>query len=462
MKKRTVFACVIGSALLVRCFFLIVFWGQAPVIIDEQHYNAISVNLVETGTYAFHPGKPTSIRPPLYPFFLATVYQLTGINSYNAIRIIQIFFTFVTAWILYLLCRRVTGEKETWLSVGIFLFYPSLVIYNFFILSEILFNLFFVASIFFIYLALSENKTWHFLCTGIFIGLASLTRSITYPMMPLLAFYLFFTASGKIVPRLKNITIMLFFFTLVLSPWVVRNYDLYGQFIPVDTMGGLNLYMGNYEYTPMHRPWSAVEVSGEKAWYAGKEAILRSMNEAQKQKWCIRKSVEFIISHPALTVQRSIIKVANFWGIERSIIAGISGQRSDTIEALTPPLIKYPLIASIVVFYASVMLFGVFGLIWKNLKEPDKFNLAITGIILYFTAMHALVFGHSRYHLPLVPLLAIYGVYGVTTIRTYWFNKQRQIINLFGAVVLTFSAIWAYEIFIGSRSQMVKLLVITN
>lgn len=461
MKKRTIFACIVGSALLVRVFFLVVFWEQAPAIIDEQHYNSIGVHLVETGTYA-RAGGPTAIRPPLYPIFLATVYHLTGVNSYNAVRIIQIFFTFITAWILYLLCRRVIGEKETWLAVGFFLFYPSLVIYNFFILSEILFNLFFVASILFIYLALYENKTWHFLCIGIFIGLASLTRSITYPMMPLLAVFLLFTASGKIVSRLKNITIMLFFFALVLSPWVVRNYNLYGQFIPVDTMGGLNLYMGNYEYTPMHRAWSAVEVSGEKAWYAGKEIVLGSMNEAQKQKWCIQKGVEFIISHPVLTVQRSIIKAANFWGIERSIIAGVSGQRSDTIEVLTPPLIKYPLSAGIVVAYASVMLLGVFGLLWKNLQEPDKFNLVITGIILYFTAMHALVFGHSRYHLPLVPLLAIYGVYGVTTIRRHWFDKQRQIINLFGAVALTFSVIWAYEIFIGSSSQMVKLFGITN
>lgn len=458
MKKNTILTCVITTALLVRIFFLVVFWEQAPVIVDEQHYISIGVNLVETGTYAVHPGKPTSIRPPLYPFFLATVYQLTGVNSYNAIRIAQIFFTFVIAGTLYFLGKRLIGEKDATLAVGVFLLYPSLVIYNFLILSEILFTLFFIAAILFIYLALYDNKTWHFLCIGICIGLASLTRSITYPMMPLLAIFLLFTTSGRIVSRLKNIAIMLFFFAVVLSPWVIRNYNLYDQFIPVDTMGGLNLYMGNYAYTPMHRSWSAVEVSGEKAWYTGKEDILGSMNEAQKQKWSIQKGVEFIVNHPVLTVQRSIIKAANFWGIERSIIAGVSGQRSDTIQALTPPLIKYPLSASIIVSYASVMLFGVFGLIWINLKEANNFNVVITGIILYFTAMHALVFGHSRYHLPLVPLLVMYGVYGVSTIRRYWFDKQSQIINLFGSVVLTFLVIWAYEIFIANYHLLLPLL----
>ncbi len=462
MKKNTIFVCVITAALLVRIFFLAVFWEQAPVIVDEQHYNSIGVNLVENGTYARNLGNPTAIRPPLYPFFLATLYQLAGVNCYNGIRIAQIFFTFITAGILYFLSKRIIGEKDTVLAVGVFLLYPSLVIYNFLILSEILFNLFFVASILFIYLVLYENKTYHFLGLGICLGLASLTRSITYPMMPLLAVFLFFASSGNFVSRLKNIAIMVAFFALVLSPWVIRNYDLYGQFIPVDTMGGLNLYMGNYEYTPMHRSWAAVEVSGEQAWYAGKEDILASMNEAQKQKWGIQKGVEFIISHPVLTAQRSIIKAANFWGIERSIIAGVSGQRGDTIEALTPPLIKYPLSASIVVSYATVVLLGVFGLIWKNIKEPDNFNLAITGIILYFTAMHALVFGHSRYHLSLVPLLIIYSVYGLTTIRTHWLHKQSQSINLFGSVVLAFSILWIYEIFFGSRSLLVKLLVFTN
>ena len=37
---------------------------------------------------------------------------------------------------------------------------------------------------------------------------------------------------------------------LVVAPWAVRNTRLHGVFTVVDTMGGLNLLMGNYAHTP--------------------------------------------------------------------------------------------------------------------------------------------------------------------------------------------------------------------
>ena len=37
----------------------------------------------------------------------------------------------------------------------------------------------------------------------------------------------------------------------------------------VDTMGGMNLRMGNYEYTPDDRMWDAVSLQGEKSWVHG-------------------------------------------------------------------------------------------------------------------------------------------------------------------------------------------------
>ena len=43
---------------------------------------------------------------------------------------------------------------------------------------------------------------------------------------------------------------------------------LQGVPVIVDTMGGLNLHMGNYEYTPHDRPWDAVSLSGPLNWAA--------------------------------------------------------------------------------------------------------------------------------------------------------------------------------------------------
>ncbi len=79
-------------------------------------------------------------------------------------------------------------------------------------------------------------------------------------------------------------------------------------------MGGFNLYMGNYEHTPLNRSWAAVELTGNKAWYYGHKQVLSGMNEAQKGKWCKEKAKEFILNHKLLTVKRDLVKAANFWG----------------------------------------------------------------------------------------------------------------------------------------------------
>src|SRR5262245_58525249 len=65
----------------VRLGLWVRFDGQPLNVWDEREYNALAVNLVEHGEYAFEPGKPDSLRPPLYPAVVAVVYRLFGAEN---------------------------------------------------------------------------------------------------------------------------------------------------------------------------------------------------------------------------------------------------------------------------------------------------------------------------------------------------------------------------------------------
>jgi len=52
--------------------------------------------------------------------------------------------------------------------------------------------------------------------------------------------------------------------------------------------GGLNMYLGNYEHTPLNRAWAAIDLTGDKTWFYGHEKELAGMNEAQKQEWAMK------------------------------------------------------------------------------------------------------------------------------------------------------------------------------
>src|SRR5262245_26684557 len=61
-------------------------FANEPIHIwDEKDYNPLAINLVEHGEFAFTPGTPTSLRPPLYPALVAGVYRLFGLENFAAV-----------------------------------------------------------------------------------------------------------------------------------------------------------------------------------------------------------------------------------------------------------------------------------------------------------------------------------------------------------------------------------------
>lgn len=488
---RKLLALLLGAFLL-RMAILPLFWHQPLNIVDEQHYSRLAISILTRGEFAHFPGKPTAIRPPLYPVFLAGIYKIFGPKNYDAVRIIQIFLALLSGCVVYSLTKKFfEKENVALLACAIFLFYPSLLFFNYLILTETLFIFLFLLALWGLSLTIfnlsletsakyQQNKFQikdfrkriyksYLIPAGIFWGLASLTRSILYPFIPAVSLFLFW-----ITPRRRQglLVSLLFLLTaiLTLSPWMVRNYRIFGHFVAVDTMGGLNLYMGNYEHTPLHRAWAAVENPPEIAWYRGHEKELSGLNEAEKQRWAIKKALEFIREHPGLTVVRSLIKIANFWQLERTIVAGIQKNYFPKFQN------KFLILAStlsILVAYIAVVILGFNGLFWvifyeKDFKEKNNsqkqlikksikskaVHLFLFLLIIYFTAIHGVVFGHSRYHLPLIPILCIYTAYFLSSFKNIWKNKRYIFWKLCIPIFAIFLLFWSYDIFIGSREKI--------
>src|SRR4029078_9791290 len=184
-------------------------------------------------------------------------------------------------------------------------------------------------------------------------------------------------------------TIMLASFAVVLAPWAIRNTRLQGVPVLVDTMGGLNLRMGNYEYTPHDRIWDAVSETGPRSWVApipAQPADGGTWTEGKKEKWARGMAVWFMLDPPALTLWRSAIKLGDFWALERDFIAGISQ------GLFHPPwvvglalsvaiLVSFP----VVLFLAIVRISRLTGRDWVAGFVPLV-------LVLFICALHAIVF----------------------------------------------------------------------
>jgi len=377
-----------------------------PRIIDEEQFVALARSVLHGDGLAWDAGRPTSIRPPLYPAFLAGVWAVAGEGNWQAVRVVQCVLALLTAGLVYLLGRRVFGQRVGAVAAAVTWLYPSLIFLNFTLLTETLFTFLLVGFVLLAILLVDRPQAWTAAACGVALGLGALTRSVLWPVPFLVCPLLVGMLGGSLKRRLVLAGLIFVGYGFVVGPWAVRNTRLQGVLTMVDTMGGMNLRMGNYEHTPEDRMWDAVSLTGEQSWvYALTQenpGLEEPITEGQKDKWAQRKAVEYIAANPGTTLRRAAIKFGDFWGLERSFVAGVQ-------QGLYAPPRWFVVsaAASILLSYVAVALAGIAGL-W--LVPPAwRVHLALLLPVLVLTGVHTVVFGHSRYHLPLVPILALYA-----------------------------------------------------
>ena len=442
--RRWLFAALVAGLAL-----RLVIWTQTTTlnarIIDEQQYIELGTSLSAGHGFAWASGDLTSLRPPLYPAFLAAMWTVAGTDNLQAVRLVQFVFAFLTAAAAYELGRRAFGARIGVIAGSVTWLYPSLVFLNFNILAETLFTLLLTSFVLFAVMLVERPRTSIALACGAALGLGALTRSVLWPVPLLLCPLLLFMIPGTIARRAALAALVFAGYAAIVGPWAVRNTRLQGVPTVVDTMGGMNLRMGNYEYTPEDRMWDAVSVTGEKSWVYALNQEGKTMppgtviTEGMKEKWAQRKAIEYIRAHPATTARRALIKFADFWGLEREFVAAVA-------QRMYSPPAWFSVVAVALIFVTSVLLMlAAAAGIWLTPPAWRAHVLLLLPVVV-LTGVHAIVFGHSRYHLPLVPLLSLYAA-GVVTFSSAEMRAERRGATLAAAAsMMVLVLVWTRQI----------------
>lgn len=475
MKSKYVLLIILLTGLAIRIPFLFLTWKAPLQIVDEQHYNGMAQYFAQSGNFGTEVGTNvilSSIRPPMYVWTVAGFYKVFGTENpsvvHLSVRIFQVLISLLTAWLVYRIALKAFKNETTALiGAGLFCFYPSMVMQNFMILTETEFTFFLVLTLYFAVNLFpdanggtdesGESRPLTFKTAalnaafcGLFLGLGALTRSILWLAIPCVFLYILLFQKSRWTIRLTSAVVALLVSSSVIAPWIVRNTKLQKTLTAIDCMSGRNLMMGNYEYTPLYRAWDAIHQEGEKNWYS----VLRTkyenvdpMTQGQKDKLAGKYAKEFMMLHPGLTLQRFGMKALCFWQLERSTAAlfahgaveGISSEDSKQLSILVAVVIM--------TYYALVFTTAVFGAFFAPPKSW-RVHLLFLCVVVLFWGVHSLVFAHSRYHLPLTPLLCLYSAAYVTYVTENGFDfTRRQIPSLIASILIvgTFVGFWTLE-----------------
>jgi 4-amino-4-deoxy-L-arabinose transferase-like glycosyltransferase len=435
---------ILVAGAVVRLALWMWFQDRPIEIFDERDYNQLAVNLAVHGEFAFSPGHPTSLRPPLYPALVAGMYRIFGLESFQAVRLFQAALSLVNVLLLYRLGLDLFSRKVGLWLAALYCFYPSLLGYNNLLLTEVLFTFLVCATCFLVIRSLQRDSLVPLALAGLSLGLAALTRSVMWLFPPVMCVFLLLVWKGGLARRLGATVILLTAFVAVVAPWAIRNSRLQRTFIAIDTMGGRNFMMGNYRYTPLYRSWNAIALDGEESWYY-EVSMTYPPSERETQghvdKLALRQGLTFVKANPGLTLQRDIIKFWDFWGLERELVAGAARGYFGPVSRPTIVVLTVLIFGS----YAFALLFGVFGVM---LAPPSdrRAHWFLLLVMAFICGMHTLVFAHSRYHLPLMPLILVYTASALVHARTLWQQRSGWRFRLACGVSGVFVCGWVWLI----------------
>ncbi len=339
--------------------------------------------------------------------------------------------------------------------------YPGLLTSAHLLLSETLFTALVVGSFDFAARALSSagerDSRRSAAAAAILWGLATLTRGVTLYFTPFFAAWLGGCVwkreaehIGLRRPRVWRAVVAAVSFCILASallvPYALRNWLVFGEFVPLETKGGVNLWLGNSPHTPA----DAIR----NVWKVGvREPMLQALPEEEvaRDRAAYELALRYILSEPLVFLARMPIKFADFWGFERNLVDAAEATTRGAGWKSSSKLAADLLAAAANVF---VMLAGVLGLCWS---PNDRWKLLLGAFASYFVVVHLVVVGDGRFHLPLIPLFALYGGWLLVEIlrerrgATGILDRSPAQVGVASVLVAALIAVWLREAWMAWR-----------
>lgn len=403
---RNQYLAVLGLALVMR---LLVFW----VVLAKYPSGWLYQRGIEMGLLAqsLLAGKglsspfggdtgPTAFIAPVYPILVAGVFRLFGIYSHASevvILLAQIAINLLTVALILHVTRKLFGHAAA-LIAGTFWACSLPLIWIPTIFWETSLSTCLLVGLIAFALYTRENptpRTW--LLLGIYSGIAALINPALLPS--LIAITLWAAWESRRIARYTPLLAVLAF-TVVFSPWPIRNARVFHAFIPLRTTVGFEMWMGNHEGSsgfleenlfPMYNQQELTDYNrlGEIAYTRNKSALANT----------------YIATHPGTFLRLTTHRILRFW-------TGTGTRGGSALFALHA---------------TTTTLFGFTGLFFLYRKRRDLALLLAVPLAL-FPAPYYITHAEFRYRLLIDPILTVLAAHAIAELSRRYAHKEDAVV----------------------------------
>jgi hypothetical protein len=358
------------------------------------------------------PSGPTAWLPPVYPYVLAGIFKCFGIYSTDAALVsltLNSLFSALTCVTIFSIGEKTFGPKVAAWASWSWAFFPYTVFWSTnwvwaTSLSALLFSLICLSA-----LQLERyNSATAWLGFGTLWGFVGLTDTALLSIFPFFVGWLYYRLSQQGVALGHAISACALGFLLILTPWLVRNYLTFGEFVFIKSNFGLELHLGNYE--------GSTGLSGRGVLHpAGNDREFerfRQMGELSYVKESKRQALEFIVAQPGTFVWLTLRRVVYFWTGNAQLLQIFS--LSGRFEAARYILFS---LVSVLAFW------GLFSAFRNGHPAVPLFAI----ILIVFPLVYYVTHPTPRYRHPIEPAMVLLAVYAMRELLSSCFCGRASV-----------------------------------
>jgi 4-amino-4-deoxy-L-arabinose transferase-like glycosyltransferase len=195
------------------------------------------------------PTGPTAWEPPLYPYLTAGVFLVFGIYSKASAFVLLVLnsvFSALTCIPIFLIAKRMFSEKVAVMSAWAWALLPNVMFWCTRAVWETSLSALLLAGVIWLALTMEERDGWlPWLEFGVLWGLIALNGTSLLSFLPAAGLWVWYRRAKLGKRSFAGVGLASIIFFACITPWLVRNYHTFGQFIFIRDNFGAELRLGN-------------------------------------------------------------------------------------------------------------------------------------------------------------------------------------------------------------------------
>jgi 4-amino-4-deoxy-L-arabinose transferase-like glycosyltransferase len=334
---------------------------------------------------------PTAWEPPIYPYLMGGVFKLFGIYTYAsawALLTINGLFSSLTTIPIFLIAARTFDERVGRWSAYAWALNPYIWYWSIHWIWDTTLTPLLLVLIFLIALELEDWRgMWGWGIFGSLWGVGAVANPSMLAFLPFCGLWIWRQRFKNRLHSLAGIVFSSAIFFLVLSPWLIRNYEVFGRFVFIRDDFGLQFRLGNSKGAEgmlmAYLQPNLNKLELEK---------FQRLGELKYEAECKRIAFEWVHEHPGQFAIVSLRRFVYYW---------------DGVPKPTDSRAPWDFRNSLFLAWSVLGIWGAGRAVRQKLRGAWLF----AGVLLTYPATYYFVFPHARYRHPIEPELVVLAVY---------------------------------------------------